>query len=259
MAYWSRLAVGAGLEVAQVVVDRELHVHVEHPAARQQEREVGDGARRGGGLLAVADALDEAGRPQHVIGHALAPLAPGPGVGQRLAERLGRVGQPGADLGHLGEARLDPAALLGPLALERRHQLGDPAELDPHVAHVLFDGGGPQRHLVGERAAELAHPLLEGVLAGREVARAGICLGAEPLARHLDHGVDRGVDRRPHRGLVLGRPPLLVGPVGRAVGRTAGPQAHRRQPRAGQPGHEAGSGSHEDEGGFHAANPKEGV
>ena len=39
------LAVGVGLEVAQVVVDRELHVHVQHPPARQQEREVGDGAR----------------------------------------------------------------------------------------------------------------------------------------------------------------------------------------------------------------------
>ena len=112
------LAVGRRLEVAEVVVDGELHVHVQDPAAGQQEREVGDGARRRGRLLAVADALDQAGGPQHVVGHALAPLAPRRGVGQRLAQRLGGVGQAGAGRRHLGQAGLDPALLLGPLVLE---------------------------------------------------------------------------------------------------------------------------------------------
>ena len=38
------LGVGGGLEVAEVVVDGELHVHVEHAAAGHEERDVGDRA-----------------------------------------------------------------------------------------------------------------------------------------------------------------------------------------------------------------------
>src|SRR3546814_19241252 len=38
------LRVGGGLEVAEVVVDRELHIHVPHPSAGQEAGDVGDGA-----------------------------------------------------------------------------------------------------------------------------------------------------------------------------------------------------------------------
>ena len=40
------------------------------------------------GLLLVVDVLDEAGEPQHVFGHALAPLAPRLAAGERLAQAL---------------------------------------------------------------------------------------------------------------------------------------------------------------------------
>ena len=214
-------------------------------------------------LLAVADALDQAGGPQHVVGHALAPLAPRLGVGERLAQRLRGVGQPGADRRHLGEAGLDPAVLLGPLALQRGHQLGDPVQLGPHVAHVLLDRGGPQGHLVGERAAQLADRAGRSVLARRELAGARLGLGAEPVARHLDDRVDGGVDRGPHGRLVLGRPPLLVGPAGLALGRTARAQPCRQQPRARGADHhaesEAGDHDEDEQCGVHGANPKDGV
>ena len=93
------------LEGAQVVVDRELHVHVQHPVARQQERDVGDAPAGHALLPQVVDALDQAGRPQHVVGHPLAPLPAGLGAGQRLAEALGGLDQVAAVAGRLGEAR----------------------------------------------------------------------------------------------------------------------------------------------------------
>ncbi len=55
------LGVGSRFEVAQVVVDRELHIHVEHAAAGEQERHIGDGPADDARLLAVGDALDHAG------------------------------------------------------------------------------------------------------------------------------------------------------------------------------------------------------
>ena len=153
--------------------------------------------------------------------------------------------------------------LLGPVALQRRHQLGDARQLGPHVAHVLLDRGGPQRHLVGEGAAELADALLEGVLARRQVAGARLGLGAQAVARHLDHRVDGGVDRGPHGCLVLGRPPLLVGPARLALDRAARTQACGQQPGARGTGHhaegEAGDHGDDDQGGVHGANPKDGV
>ena len=64
-----------GFEVADVVVERELHVHVHDEPVGQEERVVGPtgtGERR---LLAIVDAFEEARELQHVFGHPLAPLA----------------------------------------------------------------------------------------------------------------------------------------------------------------------------------------
>ena len=88
------LVVGGRVEVAQVGGERELHVHVQHVAFREQEREVGDRpAALDRGLLLVVDVLDEAGEPQHVFGHALAPLAARLAAGERLAQAVGGVGE----------------------------------------------------------------------------------------------------------------------------------------------------------------------
>ena len=44
VAVAASLELGLGFEVAHVVVERELHVHVHHEAVRQQERVVGPAA-----------------------------------------------------------------------------------------------------------------------------------------------------------------------------------------------------------------------
>ena len=108
------LEVRGGVEVAQVAVDRELHVHVHDPVPGQEEGEVGDGGPAlHRALLAVVDALDEPGHPQDVLGRALAPGAPGLGAGQGLpqAARSARPprGWPGDGLLEAG----DQLALLG--------------------------------------------------------------------------------------------------------------------------------------------------
>jgi hypothetical protein len=256
------LAVGGGLEVAQVVVDRELDVHVQDPAPGQQEREIGDGARRRGRLLAVADALDQARGPQHVVGHALTPLPPRPRVGQCLTQGLGGVGQAGADRRHLGQAGLHPAVLLGPLALQRAHQVGHPGQLGPDVAHARLDRGvahrqlivhGPaqlaqarldrgvaHRQLVVHGPAQLAQALLERGAAAGQLARARVSLRAQPLARHLHHRVDRSVDRSPHRGLVRGRSSGAL-----AGGRRPHPADHREG--GGHAGTEADDHAHDEQ------------
>ena len=104
------LGFGAGVEVAQVGGERELHVHVQDVALRQRERVVGQGARaRDGGLLLVVHVLDEARQPQHVLGHALPPLAPRLRAGQGLAEALRGGGQRRGRLGVGRQRRLDAA------------------------------------------------------------------------------------------------------------------------------------------------------
>ena len=104
------LDVGVAVEVAQVVVDRELDVHVEHAALGQEEGEVGHGAGGDGLLLPVVDALGEADEPQDVLGHALAPLAPSPRAGERLPQSTGDVRQPSLDASGLVEAGREPPA-----------------------------------------------------------------------------------------------------------------------------------------------------
>ena len=132
------LQLGLRVEVAQVVVERELHVHVEHDAAREHEREVGDaGAAGDRGLLAVLDALDEAGELQHVLGHPLAPLAAGLAARQRLAQALGGLGQLGDAFALLAQDAGEHVELRAALVLELLEQVGDPPEL---VVHRLEPG-----------------------------------------------------------------------------------------------------------------------
>ncbi len=59
---------------AEVVVDRELHVHVHHVALGKLEGVVGQPAPGDLGLLHVVHAFDEAAQLEHVLGHAFAPL-----------------------------------------------------------------------------------------------------------------------------------------------------------------------------------------
>src|ERR1700737_422986 len=88
------LEVGGGVAEPDVVVERELDVHVQQQVVGQEERVVGDPAAGvEGPLLAVVDVLDEPGEAEDVLGHALAPLAPGLGAGQRLPKALGGVEQ----------------------------------------------------------------------------------------------------------------------------------------------------------------------
>ena len=128
------LELGFGVEVPQVVVERELHVHVEHDAARQQEREVRDARPAGdGGLLPVLDAFDEPGELQHVLGHPLTPLAAGLAAGERLAQPLGRLGELGEALTLLAQHAVEDVELRAPLGLELLEQVGDAGQLVVHV------------------------------------------------------------------------------------------------------------------------------
>ena len=136
------LDLALGVDVAHVVVERELHVHVEDGVLGQQEREVGDATPlRHRLLLAVLHALDEAGEPQHVLRHPLAPLAPGLAAGERLAEALGGAGELG-DPGPLRRERARELLDLGAAAgLELADQGGDLVELGADVAELRLDQG----------------------------------------------------------------------------------------------------------------------
>ena len=108
------LGVGADLEVAQVRRQRELDVHVQDVALGQVERVVGPArAAVDLGLLAVVDVLGEPGEAQHVLGHALAPLAASLRVGQRLAQHARRVGERAGDLGVRAQRLVDLPEALG--------------------------------------------------------------------------------------------------------------------------------------------------
>ena len=134
------LELGLGVDVPDVVVERELHVHVEDGVLGQEEREVGDArALRDGLLLAVLDAFHEPGEAQHVLGHALAPLAPGLAAGKRLAQAL-RGGRQLGDTGPL--LRQCPRELLdlgAPAGLELPDEGGDLVQLAAHVPELRLD------------------------------------------------------------------------------------------------------------------------
>ena len=153
---------------------------------RQEEREVGDaGVDRA--LLVVVDALEEAGELQHVLRHALAPLAARLGARQRLAQPLGGLRQ----LGHVRPLRIERVGELAELAatvgLELAHELVDPLQLGVHRRQLLID-----------------QPLLALEVAAGELA---LAVHQRLAARHqvLERGRDGGVARG------LGALALLVG------------------------------------------------
>jgi hypothetical protein len=153
-----RLVLGRGLEAAQVRGDRELHVHVEEEALREEEGDVGDGAVRQGPLPHVAHALHEPGGSQHVVGHALAPLAPHLRVGEGLAQRGGRRAEiarlPGGGCDLLAELPV----VTGTLPLDAHDGGAERLEARRHGGELLTeDGRGPvrPRRLTGAGPGEL--------------------------------------------------------------------------------------------------------
>ena len=127
-------------------------------------------------MAPVVDPVDEAGEPQHVFGHALAPLAARGRAGQRLAQRLGGLGE------HLG---LAPGGLqltgqladvLAPVAFGVLHQPVQARQLLAHPLHLLVDralrapqllGAAPplgRQHLVLHAQQLLDWQFLEGRL-----------------------------------------------------------------------------------------------
>ena len=147
-----RLGLGRRFERSQVVVDRELDVHVQVLIVGQQEREVGSGAALDRSLLAVVDALAHAGGAQNILGHTLTPLATGLGAGKRLAEVLRGLGEHLLLLGGCFERRDELAVLFGALPLQLRDKVAQLAEL---VAHRL--------DLVTEALRHPTDPLADGL------------------------------------------------------------------------------------------------
>ena len=207
MASVSRSASVVGLEVAEVVVDRELHVHVEHAAAGQQEGDVGDGAAGDARLLAVGDALDHAGEAQHVVGHALAPLAAGLGAGEGLAQVAGGLGEGPRGRGGLLQPGQQLAVLLGALLLQRADHVAEPLELRGEPLDPLLEGGGAQVELAGAAGHRVAQ-LLAGHLGGHVGGG-----GDRVLALHAQAGLELGGLLGQEGGLLLegGGDPLVGG------------------------------------------------
>ena len=132
------------------------------------------------GLLLVVDVLDEPGEPQHVLGHALAPLAAGLRAGERLAQRLGRVGERARHLAVGAQALLDPAELLcRPFA--EGVTMDQPTELVTDLVADVFDvaaagrrrrgraapGSGARRARAARRTASSRSPAASARAAGR--------------------------------------------------------------------------------------------
>ena len=118
------------LDVADEVVERELHVHVEHEVVGHEEREVGPAARSFEGALAlVVHALDEPGQAQHVFGHALAPLAPHLRAHERLAQALRALAQLVHAFALAGQLAAQRAELPLAIGLELAHELVDLLDL----------------------------------------------------------------------------------------------------------------------------------
>ena len=161
-------------------------------------------------LLVVVDALEEAGELQHVLRHALAPLAARLGARQRLAQPLRRLRQ----LGHVRALRVERVGELAELAatvgLELAHELVDPLQLGVHRRQLLVD-----------------QPLLALEVAARELALAvhqRLAARHQVLERGRDGGVARGlgalallVGQAPHLARELARD-LLDDVVGRRSG-----------------------------------------
>ncbi len=145
------LGVARRLHAPGVVGDGELGVHVQQGAAGQQEGEVGHRPGGDGLLLEVADALDQAGRPQDVVGDALAPLPPGFGTGQDLAQGIGRTGEAGGRVERRPERGVELTVLAGTLPFQAVHDRRHSCQLVGKATELTVDhvAGGPEP-LVGD-------------------------------------------------------------------------------------------------------------
>ena len=173
--------------MAEVVAERELHVHVQAETLGQEKRVVGYTVARHSvdRLVApVVHPVDEPGQTQDVVGHAFAPLAASRRARERLAQRLCALRQcPGA-AARLGELRAERTRALAAIRLHRVQQRGEPAELAAHLRDLPVD----------ER------PL------ARELARRGLLLGAEHLVVHPHQLLDRPRQRGTRVGVAGGIP-----------------------------------------------------
>jgi hypothetical protein len=240
------LGVGGGLEVAQVVVDRELDVHVQHPPAGQEEGDVGDRAPGDAGLLAVGDAFDHARQAQDVVGHALAPLAARLGAGQGLPQVAGGLGEGARGRRGVLEPGDQLTVLLGGVLLELHDDVAQALQLRGEALHALLERGGAQVELASAARHRVAQ-LLAGHLGGHVGGRADRVL---PL--HAQPGLELGgLLRQGARLLLEGHDHALVG-GGRAGTGGAGPDDVRQ----GEDGSRAEDG--EEGGGDHGKSVRRG-
>ena len=138
------------------------------------------------GLLPVADALDHAGVAQHVVGHALAPLAAGLGAGEGLAQVAGGLGERSGGGLRLLEAGEHRAVLRGAVAVEPGHHVAEPLHLGHQPVDALLEGVAAQVEQAGaarHRVAQLLARQLGGHVGGRAH---GV------LALHAEAGLELG-------------------------------------------------------------------
>ena len=183
--------------MAHVVVERELHVHVHDAAVGHQERVVGPARVAERRLLAVVDAFEQTREPQHVLGHALAPLAARLGARERLAQLLGVLGERGDALVLAPQLVAELAVGLALAAVERAHELAHLVELAGHRHELLVDqrllavelGSGAEPLLLehGPVRLEQATERLVGGVA-LLVGEAGDLLGERPMDRSVGSG-----------------------------------------------------------------------
>jgi hypothetical protein len=141
---------------------------VHHEPVRQQERVVGTPTRLGQRRLpAVVHPFEEAAQPEHVLGHAFTPLAPGLLARERFAQLscvLAERVQPFVLALQLVRELAERAATV---RVEAAHELADLAELGRHHAELLVDerllavelGGGAAPFVVEMARARLVQPV----------------------------------------------------------------------------------------------------
>ena len=179
----------------------------EHAAAGHEERDVGDLAAGDARLLPVADALDHAGVAQHVVGHALAPLAAGLGAGEGLAQVAGGLGERSGGGLRLLEAGDHRAVLRGAVAVEPGDHVAEPLHLGHQPVDALLEGIAAQVEQAGAAGHRVAQ-LLPGQLGGHVGGRAhGV------LALHAEARLELGGLLGEQGGLLLegGGDPLVGG------------------------------------------------
>ena len=150
---------------------------------------------------------------QHVVGHALAPLAAGLGAGQRLAQVLGGLGQGLGAGGGLAQVGDQLPVLLGPLHLQVGHEVAHALELVVDPGDLLVEGLGPQVEVLAARWPGMSPSFSPAIRAAMSAAAVTVCSRSRP-SRAVELG---GL-------LVEGGEPSL-GACGLTGGRTGGGEA----------------------------------